>query len=54
MDYYDSAEDLKISQDRAFQELQNHGLSGEWDDFIKHMGDKETYNAQAVLRWLGY
>lgn len=51
--YYDSAEFVMISQERAFQELTNHGCQ-EFDEFLVDMGDKEEYPAQAVLEWLGY
>ena len=43
--YYDSAEDIILSQERAFQEF---------DEFLADMGDKDEYPAQEVLEWLGY
>lgn len=52
-DYYDSAEGLTITKRRALQELSAHcceDIQGFYDD----MGDHETYDAQAVLAWLGY
>ena len=51
--YYDSAESVMISQERAFQELTNHCCQ-EFEEFLVDMGDKEEYSAQAVLEWLGY
>ena len=56
MDYYDSAEDITISQDRALQELAMHGITSNEDivEFFNDMGQQDDYNAQAVLRWLGY
>jgi hypothetical protein len=56
MDYYDSAEDITISQDRALQELARHGITSNEDivEFFNDMGQKENYDAQAVLVWLGY
>lgn len=51
--YYDSAEDLMISQARAFDELAKHGCQ-EIQQFLDDMGDKEEYEAQKVLEWLGY
>ncbi len=56
MDYYESAEDITISQDRALQELARHGITSNEDivDFFDDMGQQDDYNAQAVLRWLGY
>jgi hypothetical protein len=53
MDYYESAEDITISQDRALQELRDHDCQ-DFDQFFKDMGQKENYDAQAVLIWLGY
>ena len=56
MDYYESAEDITISQDRALQELARHGITSNEDivEFFADMGQLEDYNAQAVLVWLGY
>ena len=56
MDYYDSAEDLTITQDRALQELASHGITSNEDiiEFFADMGKQDDYDAQAVLRWLGY
>ena len=51
--YFDSAEDIILSQERAFQELTNHGCQ-EFDEFLADMGDKDEYPAQEVLEWLGY
>jgi hypothetical protein len=50
--YYDSAEDIKISKSRAIQECAKHGVSA-WD-MVSDLGDHETYQAQAVLAFLGY
>ncbi|EGE2353465.1 hypothetical protein DL738_11470 [Escherichia coli] len=55
MTYFDSAEDLTISKQRALQELAKHGVAAsEIKEFFTEMGEKEEYNAQDVLRWLGY
>ncbi len=51
--YYDSAEDVTITQERAFEELAKHGCQ-DIHQFILDMGDKEEYDAQKVLQWLGY
>jgi hypothetical protein len=51
--YYESAEDLTLSQERAFEELSKHGCQ-DIQQFLDDMGDKEEYNAQKVLEWLGY
>lgn len=53
--YYDSAEGETITKARAMRELDRHGICD--DDralFLSEMGDCETYDAQAVLAWLGY
>jgi len=54
--YYDSAEDIKLDQDRALQELARHGLTSNADitEFFVDMGEHSEYDAQEVLRWLGY
>jgi hypothetical protein len=54
--YYDSAYAMDISQDRALQELANHGVTSNEGivEFYEDMGDKESYSAQKVLEWLGY
>lgn len=56
MDYYDSAEDLTITQERALQELAKHGITSNEDilEFFADVGDQEEYEAQKVLIWLGY
>ena len=53
MDYYESAEGLTITKKRALQELRDHDCQ-DFDQFFKDMGQKENYDAQAVLIWLGY
>ena len=54
--YYDSAQGIDISQDRALQELARHGItsSEEICEFFEDMGDKDGYSSQKVLEWLGY
>ncbi len=54
--YYDSAEGLKITKHRALHELKRHSLGDEVSvaEFLAEMGDKDAYDAQEVLRWLGY
>lgn len=56
--YYDSAEGEHITRKRALQELKKHQLD---DESIFMTFDAEVqpkanglYDAQAVLRWLGY
>lgn len=52
MDYYESAEGIEISRKRALQEIAKHGADA--DEFFTDCGYHETYDAQAVLAWLGY
>lgn len=54
MTYYDSAEGETITQERAKRELARHGVECDWPLFLQDMGDSATYDAQAVLAWLGY
>ncbi len=56
--YYDSAEGEQITRARALQELKKHRFD---DESIIATFDAEVqpkanglYDAQAVLRWLGY
>lgn len=54
--YYDSAYDVNISQARAIQELEAHGITTKngVQEFFDSLGEKEEYAAQAVLDYLGY
>tara|TARA_R110001583_G_scaffold175049_1_gene329557 strand:- start:109 stop:330 length:222 start_codon:yes stop_codon:yes gene_type:complete len=54
MDYYDTAENVTLTKGQAYVELERHNLDGEYDLFLKEMGDHKTYEAQKVLAWLGY
>lgn len=55
MTYYESAEDVTISRSRALKELADHGFpTSEYELFLAEVGDKEVYDAQEVLRWIGY
>ena len=56
MSYYESAAETTITKTRALIELHNHGIFHELDlnEFYKDCGDKTHYDAQEVLRWLGY
>ena len=54
MTYSESAEDVRITLARAFQELENHGLLGEFDCPLKELDwDGETLDAGLLLRWMG-
>lgn len=54
MTYYESAEDVKISNARAYREFKDHGAEDDWPEFIEAMGNREFYWAQDVLSFLGY
>jgi len=57
MTYYETAEEITITRDRALEELTNHGVDVNSDEillFNLEVGDKDTYNAQEVLAWLGH
>jgi hypothetical protein len=56
VDYYESAEGVEISRERALEELKQHGIVtlDMLQDFDYQLGIKNWYDAQAVLRWLGY
>jgi hypothetical protein len=54
MTYFESAEGVMITRDRALKELIDHGMKDEIDTFIKDMGDRQQYAARDVLQWLGY
>ena len=50
--YYESAKGQRIGRARAIKEVESHG--GYVQDFLAELGTKESYDAQSVLRWLGY
>ena len=54
--YSESARGLTISRERAIRELQDHGVFHpvDMEDFFAECGDRETYDAERVLAWLGY
>lgn len=54
--YSESAKGVTITKARALKELRDHGVtdSASVSDFLTDMGDHETYQAHAVLVWLGY
>lgn len=56
MTYYESAEGEVITRARAIRELRRHGV-GDSDtiaQFYAEVGEREEYDAQEVLNWLGY
>jgi len=55
MTYYDSAEGEVITLERALQELDKHGcVDADKTQFLREVGREDFYDAQEVLRWLGY
>lgn len=52
--YYDSAEGVTITRERALQEVRDHGC--DVAEFIAAVSPDAngTYSAQSVLDWLGY
>ena len=53
--YFDSAEGTTISRERALVELKKHNIpEDQIAVFYEENGNHETYDAQAVLIWLGY
>ena len=55
MTYSESAENVTISRARALAELTAHGVPAcEYAEFFADLGNRESYNAGDVLRWLGY
>lgn len=55
MTYYESAEGARITRDRVVREMRRHGVpAAEIEAFCAEVGEPETYDAQAMLAWLGY
>lgn len=53
--YFDSANDVRITRNRAIRELMDHGcIPEDVEQFDTDLGAKDTYAAQDVLAWLGY
>jgi hypothetical protein len=54
--YFESAEGVEISKERAIEEICLHGMQAESDiaEFLADCGDRETYQASSILEWLGY
>lgn len=50
--YYDSAEGVTITQNRALVEVLDHRIDI-WE-FLSECGDLPEYDAHSVLNWLGY
>jgi hypothetical protein len=54
MTYYESAENIVITHNRAIKEIKDHGLIDDLDMFYDELGKRDNYEAQQVLQWLGY
>ena len=55
MTYYETAQDVTISHERAIEELINHGNPiTEIPFFYTELGQQKEYSAQSVLQFLGY
>jgi len=57
MSYYNSAEGITITRERAFRELQDHGHPLDFRgirEFFRECGNAPEYRAQHVLEFLGY
>jgi hypothetical protein len=57
MTYYESAEGVTITRERAFQELEAHGHPLDFRglrEFFRECGNAPRYNAQRVLAFLGH
>lgn len=52
MTYFESAADTRITRKRALAEVDKHGCDRM--AFLLECGECESYDAQAVLLWLGY
>jgi hypothetical protein len=52
-DYYESAEGFTITRNRALKELRDHCCE-DIEQFFRDLGNREEYDAQKVLQWLGY
>ena len=50
--YFDSAEGILISKERAIQECEKHSVH--YQEMFNEIGEKDEYTASEVLIWLGY
>lgn len=51
MEYYDACE-AEVTLEQARHEVEKHNLP--WDEFVKEIGEYDTYRGRDVLDWLGY
>lgn len=55
MSYFESAEGVTITKNRAFREFLKHNQTIEdWQEFTAQHGEHAHYDAQTVLTFLGY
>jgi hypothetical protein len=54
MDYFESAQGVTITHERALQEIAKHHALADLQEFYREYGERETYKATDVLVWLGY
>ena len=52
MGYYESAENITSSKECAKKEVSRPSAS--WSEFLLDNPEKDVYDAQDVLAWLGY
>ena len=52
--YLDSVEGVISTHDRVIQELRNHDVLDQLEEFYDEFGKRDTYLTQNVLLWLGY
>lgn len=53
MNFVDAC-DAEVSREEARLEIAKHDTDGGFEQFLKDVGDKETYEGREVLQWLGY
>lgn len=53
MNYHEAIE-AEVSREEARREIEKHDCDGGFEQFLKDVGDKETYTGEEVLGWLGY
>lgn len=51
---YEEAVDMEVTRREAQLEIARHDVDGGFEQFLKDVGDKETYTGKEVLDWLGY
>ena len=49
---YDDAVEAEVSREEARREVAKH--HGDWNEFVRDVGDRPKYLGKEVLDWLGY